>query len=247
MFVILVGLDPTLALLSLAVAPFLYVSLRYYSKTMTDRAERVKQKESTLVERAYEILSSIAAIKSFARERHELERFSKVGEETMTARLRLTWQESLFSLCVTVITLGGHGARAGRRRPARAAGHAHRGRPAGGDRLPGRGVWPAVVDCAHHRRAAAGARERPARAGDVRADARGARRRRRHRRLRHCRGRRVRGRELRLRREPPDPAGHQLRRQPRRDGRAGRPHRRRQDDDRQPDSAVLRADAVAAC
>ena len=31
MFVILMGLDPTLGLLSLAVAPFLYVSLRYYS------------------------------------------------------------------------------------------------------------------------------------------------------------------------------------------------------------------------
>ncbi len=107
MFVILMGLDPTLGLLSLAVAPFLYVSLRYYSRTMTDRAERVKQKEATLVERAYEILSSIAAIKSFARERHELNRFTRVGEETMTARLRLTWQESLFSLCVTAITLAG--------------------------------------------------------------------------------------------------------------------------------------------
>ena len=42
MFVILMRLDPTLGLLSLAVAPFLYVALRYYSKTMTDRAERVK-------------------------------------------------------------------------------------------------------------------------------------------------------------------------------------------------------------
>jgi len=86
MFGILMGLDPILGLLSLAVAPFLYVSLRYYSRTMTDRAERVKQQEATLVERAYEILSSIAAIKSFARERHELNRFTRVGEETMQAR-----------------------------------------------------------------------------------------------------------------------------------------------------------------
>ena len=42
MFVILLRLDATLALLSLAVAPFLYICLRYYSKTMTDRAETVK-------------------------------------------------------------------------------------------------------------------------------------------------------------------------------------------------------------
>ena len=40
--------------------------------------------------------------------------------------------------------------------------------------------------------------------------------------------------------------GHQLRRQPRRDGRARRPHRRRQDHHRQPDPAVLRSDRSAA-
>ncbi|MGE0394686.1 MAG: ABC transporter transmembrane domain-containing protein, partial [Vicinamibacterales bacterium] len=71
MFTILLRLDMTLALLSLAVAPFLYLSLRYYSRRMTDRAERVKERESSLVERAFEVLSSIAAVKSFTREREE--------------------------------------------------------------------------------------------------------------------------------------------------------------------------------
>ena len=107
MFAILLRVDLTLALLSLAVAPFLFISLRYYSRRMTDRAELVKERESSLVERAFEILSSIAAVKSFTRERHELHRFVRTGEETMQARLRLTWQESLFSVCVTVITLAG--------------------------------------------------------------------------------------------------------------------------------------------
>ena len=107
MFAILLRVDLTLALLSLAVAPFLFISLRYYSRRMTDRAELVKERESSLVERAFEILSSIAAVKSFTRERHELDRFVRTGEETMEARLRLTWQESLFSVCVTVITLAG--------------------------------------------------------------------------------------------------------------------------------------------
>lgn len=107
MFAVLVYLDVTLALLALAVVPFLYLSLRYYAKTMTDRAERVKMLESSVVERAFEVLSSIAAVKSFARERHEVERFSRQGDETMQARLGLTWQESLFSLTVTAITLAG--------------------------------------------------------------------------------------------------------------------------------------------
>jgi ATP-binding cassette, subfamily B, bacterial len=107
MFIILLRLDLTIALLSLSVAPFLWWCLRFYSRTMTDRAERVKQQESALMERAFEILQSILAVKSYARERYELERFDGVGAETMRARLRLTWQESLFSIWVTTITLAG--------------------------------------------------------------------------------------------------------------------------------------------
>jgi ATP-binding cassette subfamily B protein/subfamily B ATP-binding cassette protein MsbA len=107
MFVILLYVDSTLALLSLVVAPLLYACLRFYSRTMVDRAERVKALESTMIERAFEILSSVAAVKSFTRERHELGRFSRSGDDTMRARLSLTWQESLFSVVVTVITLAG--------------------------------------------------------------------------------------------------------------------------------------------
>ena len=107
MFAILLQIDATLALLSLVVAPFLYGCLRFYSLRMTDRAERVKAHESELVERAYEILTSVRAVKSFARERYEQARFTRAGDATMQARLGLTWQESLFSVAVTTITLAG--------------------------------------------------------------------------------------------------------------------------------------------
>jgi ATP-binding cassette, subfamily B, bacterial len=107
MFVILVRLDLTLALLSLVVVPFLWAALRYYARRMVDRAEQVKARESALVERMFEILSSIKVVKSFAREAHELGRFHQAGHGTMQARLRLTWQESLFSVVVSAITLSG--------------------------------------------------------------------------------------------------------------------------------------------
>jgi ATP-binding cassette, subfamily B, bacterial len=107
MFVILVRLDLTLALLSLVVIPFLWAALRYYSRRMADRAERVKALESSLVERMFEVLSTIKVVKSFARERHELTRFRAAGDDTRLARLRLTWQESLFSVVVSAITLSG--------------------------------------------------------------------------------------------------------------------------------------------
>ncbi|MDA1092664.1 MAG: ABC transporter ATP-binding protein [Acidobacteria bacterium] len=107
MFVVLLFVDQTLALLSLVVTPFLYACLRYHAGTMSQRAEEVKTLESSLIERTFEILSSIAAVKSFTREHHELTRFSRDGRATMHARLALTWQESLFSVAVTAITLAG--------------------------------------------------------------------------------------------------------------------------------------------
>jgi ABC-type multidrug transport system fused ATPase/permease subunit len=107
MFIVLLRLDASLALLSLAVVPLLFVCLRYYSKRMVDRAQRVKELESGLVDRLYEILSGIKVVKSFAREPHELGRFSATGERTMNARLTFTWQESLFTLAVAVITMTG--------------------------------------------------------------------------------------------------------------------------------------------
>jgi len=107
MFVILVRLDPSLALLSLTVIPFLYACLRYYSKRMVDRAERVKELESKLVERLYETFSAIRLVKSFARESHETARYAAAGDQAMTARIRLTWQQSVFSFTVSAITIIG--------------------------------------------------------------------------------------------------------------------------------------------
>ena len=76
MFAILLRLDVTVALLSLAVVPFLYLCLRYYTSTLVDREERVKELESKLIERLYETFSAIRLVKSFAREPHELQRYA---------------------------------------------------------------------------------------------------------------------------------------------------------------------------
>jgi len=96
MFVILVRLNLTIALLSLTVVPFLYMCLRYYTSTLVNREERVKELESKLLSRLYETFGAIRLVKSFSRETHELERYVAAGETTMTARIAITWQSSLF-------------------------------------------------------------------------------------------------------------------------------------------------------
>lgn len=109
MFAILLKLDVTVALLSLAVVPFLYLSIRYYISTLLNREERVKELESTLVERLYETFSAIRLVKSFARESHETARYAAGGDRTMDARIGLTWNQSVFSVVVSAITIVGTG------------------------------------------------------------------------------------------------------------------------------------------
>ena len=107
MFAILLKRDVTIALLSLAIVPFLYLCIRYYISTLLTREEGVKELESKLVERLYETFSAIRLVKSFARESHETARYALSGDRTMRARIALTWQQSLFSLAVSVITILG--------------------------------------------------------------------------------------------------------------------------------------------
>jgi ATP-binding cassette, subfamily B, bacterial len=107
MLTILLKLDWKLALLSLTVVPFLYLLLRAYTQPLGERAEHVKELESTLSERLYETFSAIRVVKSFARERHEQERFRERASTAMRERVRLTWQESLFSVGITSVTIVG--------------------------------------------------------------------------------------------------------------------------------------------
>lgn len=109
MFVVLARLDLTVALLSLTVVPFMFMALRYYANTLAVREERVKELESALISRLYEIFSAIRLVKSFAREAHETRRYADAGAATMAGRIAITWQQSLFGVAVGLITILGTG------------------------------------------------------------------------------------------------------------------------------------------
>jgi ATP-binding cassette subfamily B protein len=107
MFAWLAYLNLTIALLSLTIVPFLFLCLRYYTSTLSNREERVKELESKLLERLYETFGAIRLVKSFSREQHELNRYTASGEQTMQARIAITWQSSLFSVVVSTVTILG--------------------------------------------------------------------------------------------------------------------------------------------
>lgn len=107
MFAVLVKLDLSVALLSLTVVPFLFLSLRYYATSLSQQEERVKELESGLISRLYEIFSSIRLVKSFAREPLESSRYAAAGRATMQARIAVTWKQGLFGLMVATTTILG--------------------------------------------------------------------------------------------------------------------------------------------
>jgi ABC-type multidrug transport system fused ATPase/permease subunit len=107
MFAVLAKLDLSVALLSLTVIPFLLLSLRYYANSLSKQEEQVKELESKLISRLYEIFSSIKLVKSFAREPLESLRYSDAGTMTMNARIDVTWRQALFGLMVGATTIFG--------------------------------------------------------------------------------------------------------------------------------------------
>jgi ATP-binding cassette subfamily B protein len=107
MFLVLVGINAWLAIVSLAVIPGLWMSLRLHSRRMAGEAQRVKELESRAMEHAQESLSVIRLVKTFAREPYERARFSGATRKATHARLELTRREAQFSFVVGALTTAG--------------------------------------------------------------------------------------------------------------------------------------------
>jgi ABC-type multidrug transport system fused ATPase/permease subunit len=107
MFWISWRMDSVLALASLAVVPFLYYSVGYYATHIQERLQRVKSLEAESLSVIHESLSMMRVIVAFGREEHEFERFRDQTRQAVAARVRITVQQTLFSLAVNMITAVG--------------------------------------------------------------------------------------------------------------------------------------------
>lgn len=110
MFWISWKMDGALALASLAVVPFLYYSVGYYATHIQDRLQRVKSLESEALSVIHESLSMMRVIVAFGREEHEYRRFRDQTTSAVGARVRVTVQQTIFSLVVNMITAVGSAA-----------------------------------------------------------------------------------------------------------------------------------------
>ena len=108
MFVVLVRIEPVLALLSLAVAPPIYFSAGYYAKRIQPRVVEVRHLESMSLQMVHEAMTMMRVIVTFGREGHEWLRFRRQGEQAVNARVNLTLRQTMFSLVVTMTTSIGY-------------------------------------------------------------------------------------------------------------------------------------------
>jgi ATP-binding cassette subfamily B protein len=107
MFWISFTMDRTLALISLAVVPFLYYSVGYYATHIQDRLHQVRQLEGESLSIVHESLSMLRVIVAFGREPHEHQRFRKQTAAAVDARVKITVRQTAFSLAVNMITAVG--------------------------------------------------------------------------------------------------------------------------------------------
>ena len=107
MFGVLAWIDGALALVALAVVPFMFVWIRWAGKRLRPGAEHAKRLESRLTARLHESFAAIRLIKSFAREPYESGRFADAADAAMRARVGLTRNEAIFSLVVGALTVIG--------------------------------------------------------------------------------------------------------------------------------------------
>jgi ATP-binding cassette subfamily B protein len=99
--------DWQLALVALAVSPFLLVLSQAYKTRMKSQYKSLKNLESNAFGVVQEVLSAVRVVKVFGREDDEQERFIRRSGESLQARMRAAGSEGLLGLLINLTTAVG--------------------------------------------------------------------------------------------------------------------------------------------
>ncbi len=229
-------------LISLSVAPVLFLVVYAFTRRIKSASRDVRKKESELVSMVAEVFSSIRVVKAFAREDYEEQRFERQSLENVETALRARNIKMLLSPAVEVIVAAGTCLMLVVRRAAGPGGRADR---RGAGRLPAlpredvQADARPVEDERHGVEGGRGLRADPRGPGDRKRRARPAERPHRGPVQGHDR---VRRRVVRLQPRRADSRRRQLHHRTRAGRGVRRPDRRRQDDHHQSRRSFLRSD-----
>src|SRR2546425_5136512 len=109
MVYVIARINLPLALIALAVSPFVFVLGHTYDRRMGDTYERAKELESGAMKVVHEVLGAVRVVKAFGREESEERRFTQRSGESAKAHVRIAAAEGAIGLAVDVTTAGGTG------------------------------------------------------------------------------------------------------------------------------------------
>jgi ABC-type multidrug transport system fused ATPase/permease subunit len=95
--VVMVAINPLLALVALIPAPFVIVTATRYSQISRPAQQEVQQRIAELTAEAEENVSGIRIVKAFAREEHQLHRFQRVVARVFDQSIYTTRVQAFFS------------------------------------------------------------------------------------------------------------------------------------------------------
>jgi ATP-binding cassette subfamily B protein len=107
MMVVMLWLDWQLTLLALVTVPFLFLAVKRYRQALVQRMRIVRTKEGAIASVMQEAIIGIRAVKLFAREEDEMERFRTESRESLRASVDSAMIEAKFSTVLGIV--GGFG------------------------------------------------------------------------------------------------------------------------------------------
>ncbi len=107
MFAVMWHLDPSLAMLSLLVAPVIALLIRWFNRPMTEHTYRYQQLEGQRMAVAEQTLTALPVVQAFGRESYENERLGSLSQRTLKAYLRTILCRLQFKVGVNTATAVG--------------------------------------------------------------------------------------------------------------------------------------------
>ena len=103
MLVVMLWMSPSLTALALVTVPFLFLAVRLYRQALVERMRVVRAKEGAIASVIQEAVTGIRAVKIFAREDDEIDRFRKESRDSLEASVDSSAIEAKFSVLLGIV------------------------------------------------------------------------------------------------------------------------------------------------
>jgi ATP-binding cassette subfamily B protein len=106
-FIVMLRLDWTLTLLSLAIVPLIVGAIYFFARRIRTESTSIQEQESAVLAQAQEGLSSIRMVHAFGREDFEVRQFHQQAQQSLQANLRLTLTNVNSALVISTLMVIG--------------------------------------------------------------------------------------------------------------------------------------------